>query len=272
MPNLTGITTTHTILDKIIAHKIDEVARARQKTPLASLQSELQAAPPVCNFVRALQKPTVTLIAEVKKASPSKGVFLPDFEPVAIAREYHEHGASALSVLTDERFFQGSLAYLQAIRQVIPLPILRKEFIIDPYQVVEARVAGADAVLLIAACLDSARLHALYQAVIELGMTALIEVHDATEMERVLALNPQVIGVNNRNLHDFRVDLQTTVHLAAMCPPEVVLVGESGIHHAADVEALAQARVHAVLVGESLVLAEDRPAKIRELSSVSRAK
>lgn len=265
-----GVTTTNTILDRIMAHKVGEISEARKQVSEAELLSQASQQPPPLDMTAALCKDTVALIAECKKASPSKGVFLEDFSAPDIAREYVQHGASAISVLTDEVFFQGHLDFLRAVKAAVNVPLLRKEFVLDTYQVVEARAAGADAVLLIAACLDDGLLKALYQAVTEQGMTALVEVHDAHEMKRVLKLNTTLVGINNRNLHDFSVDLNTTVKLASMCPPNVTLVGESGINTAADVQRLAEAGVHAVLVGESLILAEDRPAKIRELSGVQR--
>lgn len=265
-----GLTKTDTILDKIMAHKQTEIAQAKRQVSVSNLQTLLDKATPPRNMLDALRKDTVTLIAEVKKASPSKGVFLEHFVPSEIADEYVQYGASAISVLTDEEFFQGNVKYLREVKNTVNLPTLRKEFILDTYQVMESRAAGADAVLLIAACLDDALLRNLYQSVNELCMTALIEVHNAEEMARVLKLNPQLIGINNRNLHDFSVDLNTTVDLAKLCPPEITLVGESGIYTAEDVAKLAQAGVHAVLVGESLILAKNRPAKIQELSGVKR--
>lgn len=266
-----GLTTTGTVLDRIMAHKLEEVAAAKKQVPEADLRTQLPSAPPTRDFVDALRsQATIALIAEVKKASPSKGVFLEDFDPAAIATEYAQYGASCVSVLTDENFFQGSLDYLRRVRSVIDLPILRKEFILDSYQLLEARAAGADAILLIVACLEDALLSDLHAQTIELGMTALVEAHDETEMERALALSPSLVGINNRDLRDFTVDLDTTVRLAAMSPPDLILVGESGIYTAKDVQRLAESGVHAVLVGESLILAPDRPAKLRELSGVSR--
>lgn len=267
---MSGLTPTGTILDRILAHKADEVAAAKARIPASELRAQVADAPPIRDFIQALHKPTVSLIAEVKKASPSKGVFVEDFEPLNIAHTYVDNGAAALSILTDEHFFQGHLDYLRQIRQAVPIPILRKEFILDSYQILEARVAGADAILLIAACLDDRLIQDLHHDATELGMAVLVEVHDEAEMERALRLNPRLVGINNRNLHTFSVDLQTTLRLAALCPPEITLVGESGIHNALDVELLAKAGVHAVLVGESLMLAPDRPAKIRELSGVLR--
>lgn len=265
-----GLNKTDTILDKIMAHKQTEIRQAKRQVSRSNLEYLMAKASPPLDFIRCLRKDNVTLIAEVKKASPSKGVFLEDFDPREIAIEYEKFGASAISVLTDEDFFQGNIAYLREVKNTVNVPVLRKEFILDPYQVVEARAARADAVLLIAACLDDRLLRELYRVTEELNMTALIEVHNADEMERVLKLDPKLIGINNRNLHDFTVDLNTTVELARLCPSEVTLVGESGIHTAHDIEILAEAGVHAVLVGESLIMANDRPAKIKELSGVPR--
>lgn len=266
-----GLTPTDTILDKIMAHKLKEITQAKRQVSLANLEFLLKRIDPPRDMAQSLRQDKVSLIAEVKKASPSKGVFLEDFVPRAIATEYEKFGASAISILTDENFFQGHVSYLREVKSVVNLPVLRKDFILDTYQVVEARAAGADVVLLIAACLDDRLLRELYRAVEELGMTALIEVHNAQEMERGLKLNPKLVGINNRNLHDFSVDLNTTVELAKLCPPEITLIGESGINTAKDIEKLAKAGVHAVLVGESLIIADDRPAKIQELSGVQRS-
>lgn len=265
-----GFTPTGTILDRIMTHKLNEVAVAKQARPLNELLAAVEHAPPPRDFLAAMQRETVALIAEVKKASPSKGVFLVDFDPIAIAEEYATHGAAAISVLTDSEFFQGSLANLENIRQAVDVPLLRKEFVLDTYQVIEGRVAGADAILLIVACLDDAQLRDLYQYITELGMHALIEVHTTQEMERALQLAPSIIGINNRDLHTFKVDLNTTVELAAMCPPDITLIGESGIYIPDDVSRLAASGVRAILVGESLIKADDRPAQIQALSGVSR--
>lgn len=266
-----GLTTTGTVLDRIMAHKQTEIAAAKAQISLADLQAALADVPNVRDFNAALRAgDTIALIAEVKKASPSKGVFLEDFEPVKIAQQYNDHGAAAISVLTDKHFFQGHLDYLKQIHASVDLPLLRKEFVLDTYQIYEARLAGASAVLLIAACLDDALLSDLYACVVDCGMQALVEVHTAGELERVLRLSPQIIGINNRNLHTFTVDLETTVQLAAQCPSDVTLVGESGIYTTQDVEKLGRAGVHAILVGESLILADNRPVKIKMLSGVSR--
>ncbi|PJF43565.1 MAG: indole-3-glycerol phosphate synthase TrpC [Phototrophicales bacterium] len=254
-----------------MAHKVVEVTAAKQQRPIEELHVMLSSAPPARDFLSALQQQEhVALIAEVKKASPSKGVFTLDFDPVAIAKEYAACGASAISVLTDEEFFQGSLSNLESIRQAVDVPLLRKEFVFDAYQIIEGRIAGADAILLIVACLDDALLQDLYQYIHELGMHALIEVHTPHELERAMKLNPSIIGINNRDLHTFQVDLNTTINIATLCPPNVVLVAESGIYTTDDVQRLAKAGAKAILVGESLIRAENRPAQIAALSGVKR--
>ncbi|MCR4411364.1 MAG: indole-3-glycerol phosphate synthase TrpC [Thermoguttaceae bacterium] len=261
-----------TILDRIVATKREEVARAKATVSEAALRAALADAPPVRDFFGALAAPgPIKLIAEVKKASPSKGVLRTDFDPVAIARTYAGHGAACLSVLTDQPYFQGSLDYLRRIRAAVDLPLLRKDFIIDPYQVVEARVAGADAVLLIAECLDDAALGALHAAVTELGMTALVEIHEAQNLDRVLAVGARLVGINNRNLRTFEVDLEHTVRLCRRVPPGCVVVGESGIATRADALRLEAAGVRAMLVGESLVRQPDIGAAVDRLLGADEA-
>jgi indole-3-glycerol phosphate synthase len=201
----------------------------------------------------------------VKKASPSKGVIRPDFDPVAIARTYAAHGAAALSVLTDAKYFQGQLSFLEAIRQAVPLPLLRKDFTIDAYQVYESRVAQADAILLIVAALEDAQLGELLALAHELSLTALPEVHTVEELERILPLRPRLIGINNRDLRTFHTDLETTLRLLPLIPPEVVVVSESGINVAADLARLQEKGIHAVLIGESLMRAPDPGLQLREL-------
>lgn len=224
------------------------------------------------DFLNALRRPRaagVALIAEVKKASPSAGVIRPDFDPVRIAQEYEAAGAACLSVLTDVKFFQGSLDYLRQIRTAVQLPLLRKDFIIDERQVLEAAEAGADAILLIVAILDDARLHELHALATDAGLAVLVEVHDALELERALAVGPRLLGVNNRDLKSFKVDLGTTERLAArvrgLGAEAPLLVAESGIHSRGDVERVARSGAGAVLVGESLMREVDIPAKIRQL-------
>jgi indole-3-glycerol phosphate synthase len=255
-----------TILDKIVADKQREIAAAKIRAPEERLRDALSAAPPVRDFFAALDAAKgIRLIAEVKKASPSKGVIRADFNPVQIARTYHRHGAACISVLTDEPYFQGSLDYLRRIRAVVELPLLRKDFIIDPYQVVESRAAGADAVLLIAECLDDRRLQSLCEMIESLGMTALVEFYEPANLPRVLAAGARLIGVNNRDLRTFQVDLQHTVRLRREIPPSKRVVGESGIRCRADVDLLQQAGVDAMLVGETLMARDDIGAAVDEL-------
>jgi indole-3-glycerol phosphate synthase len=242
------------ILDDIVATKRTEIERARAAVPVADLRAQLPAAPPVRDFFAPLAAGLpIKLIAEVKKASPSKGVIRADFDPVAIARIYEAHGASCLSVLTDEHYFQGSLDYLRQVRQAVGIPVLRKDFILDSYQLLEARVAGADAVLLIAECLDDCNLRKLHNEAIELGMTPLVEFYEPQNLERVLAAGAALIGVNNRDLKTFAVDLDHTIRLRERVPLDCVLVAESGIHTRADVLRLQAAGIDAMLVGESLM-------------------
>ena len=243
-----------TILDKIVATKRDEVARAKAKTPETMLREQLDDAPPVRDFLAALSAgPPIRLIAEVKKASPSKGVIRADFNPVEIARTYQQHGAACISVLTDGPYFQGDLEYLRQIQAAVDLPLLRKDFIIDPYQVVEARVAGADAVLLIAECLDDDLLECLHSDICDLGMTPLVELYEPANLARVLCMGARLIGINNRNLHTFEVDLEHTLRLRRQIPADRIVVGESGIRSREDVERLEAAGVQAMLVGETLM-------------------
>ena len=215
-------------------------------------------APPVRGFLSALSAtPPIRLIAEVKKASPSKGVILADFDPIAIAKTYQRHGASCLSVLTDQNYFQGNIEYLRQIRSVTNLPVLRKDFILDIYQLIEARAAGADAVLLIAECLDDQSLRQLHDATIELGMIPLVELHDPDNLSRVLDVGAQLVGVNNRDLRTFETDIDHTIRLRRQIPLDVAVVGESGIRTRSDVERLESAKVQAMLVGESLMASTD---------------
>ena len=249
------------ILDQIVAEKRREVARLQPHRP-----PTVTARPDGRDFIGALRRgPGVALIAEVKKASPSAGIICADFDPVRIATDYEAAGAVVLSVLTDEKFFQGQLAYLRQIRAAVRLPLLRKDFIIDERQIDEAVGAGADAVLLIAAILDDAQLRAYQQLAGELRLAALVEVHDEGELARALAAGAEIIGINNRNLKTFRVDLATTEKLAALIPPGKIIVAESGIHTRADVARVTAAGVHAILVGESLMRSASIARKVQEL-------
>jgi indole-3-glycerol phosphate synthase len=271
----------NTILDTIVEEKKREVAQLPQRSlSVADLKAALAARGERRDFAGALRKPksgAVALIAEVKKASPSAGVIRPDFDPVRIARQYEAAGASCLSVLTDQKFFQGSLGYLRLIRQAVGLPLLRKDFIIDERQILEAIEWGADAVLLIVAILSDAQLTRFHALATGAGLAALVEVHEEAELDRALNAGAVLLGVNNRNLKTFKVDLATTERLAARlrsssrntqhatgtAPP--LLVAESGIHTRADVERLAKCGAQAILVGESLMMHADIGAKAREL-------
>lgn len=254
------------VLQKIVAHKLNEVAARKSARPEVSLE----AAPPVRDFAAALRGETVRLIAEVKQASPSKGVIRADFDPVGIARTYATAGASAISVLTDEEFFRGHDRYLSEIRQAVNVPLLRKEFIIDPWQIAESRALGADAILLIVAILEPEQIRDFQAEAHALGMAALVETHTEEELQVALELDCPLIGVNNRNLHTFEVSLETTERLAALAGfrADRTLVSESGIYTRADVERVAACGSRAILVGEALMREGDPAAKVAELSSV----
>jgi indole-3-glycerol phosphate synthase len=225
---------------------------------LTALRKALADAPPIRDFFVALAASgPIKLIAEVKKASPSKGIIRADFDPVAIAKTYESHGATCLSVLTDEQYFQGSLEYLRRVRQAVSIPVLRKDFILDTYQLVEARAAGADAVLLIAECLDDCNLRKLHNEALELGLTPLVEFYEPENLDRVLTAGASLIGVNNRDLRTFQVDLDRTIRMREKVPLDCVFVGESGIESRADALRLQSAGVDAMLVGESLMREPD---------------
>lgn len=251
------------ILDQIVATKREEVAHLLPK--LGGIRQAAAARKDYRDFAGALRRQDgIALIAEIKKASPSAGVIAPNFDALRIARDYEAAGASALSVLTDEKYFQGRIEYLQLIRDAVQLPVLRKDFIIDELQIYEAAGRGADAILLIVAILDDAQLRN-YRALAEhLRMVALVEVHDERELERALNAGALIIGINNRDLKSFSVSLATTEKLAGMCGDRIV-VAESGIHERADVERVAAAGAHAILVGESLMRSKDIGAKVKEL-------
>lgn len=258
-----------TVLDKIVARTKQTVAAAKLQRPLAEVQLAAAQAPPPLDFFGALQAGDhVQLIAEVKKASPSAGVIRDDFDPVEIATCYAEAGAACISVLTDKPFFQGDLEYLKAIRAAVDRPLLRKDFIVDPYQVYEARSAGADAILLIAECLSPDQLIELYELAGQLGMTSLIELYEPSNLPAVLATGGKLVGVNNRDLRTFETDLQHTVRMRAEIPADRMLVGESGIRTRDDVAMLAAAGTKAILVGESLMRQKDIKAAVRELALV----
>ncbi|MBK9031703.1 MAG: indole-3-glycerol phosphate synthase TrpC [Myxococcales bacterium] len=248
------------ILAEILAVKATEVAAARAARSLEDLTRAARASPPARSLAAALARPAggaVRALAEIKRASPSAGPIRAGADPVAIARGYVAAGAAALSVLTDRQFFDGDLAFLAPVHAAVAVPLLRKDFVIDPYQIDEARAAGADAVLLIVAALDDGALRELAACAREHGLDALVEVHDAAEAERALALAPRLLGVNHRDLTTMTIDMSLTARLAPQVPPGTVLVGESGIRIRADVVALGAAGVDAVLVGEALMRAPD---------------
>ncbi|BAT52844.1 indole-3-glycerol phosphate synthase TrpC [Nostoc sp. NIES-3756] len=267
------ITPPRHILDEIVLHKRQEVAQLQQEVSLTALQQQLETAPPVRNFLKALQENShkPSLIAEVKKASPSRGIIRADFDPVAIAQSYQKGGAACLSVLTDEKFFQGGFNNLRLVRQQVSLPLLCKEFIIDPYQIYLARTVGADAVLLIAAILSDEELQNFLQLIHDLGMNALIEVHTLAELDRVLKLQDlRLLGINNRNLEDFTVDLKITQQLLSQRQQQIqnldiTIVSESGIYTPADLSFVAEVGARSVLVGESLVKQTDVEQATRSL-------
>ena len=257
------------ILDKIVAHKVGEIADAKAARPLNEVRAAAEQASSPKDFLAALttgpQADQVSLIAEVKKASPSKGIIREDFCPTTIASSYALSGASCISVLTDEHFFQGSLDYLRDIRAAVDIPLLRKDFILDEYQVFEARAAGADAVLLIAECLTPGQLKDLQAVIGELKMTALVELYDSANIEAVLACNPTLVGVNNRDLNTFEIDLHHSIRVKQNLPDEIAMVSESGIFTNDDVQLMAQNKVDAILVGESLMRSEDIDQAVRTL-------
>ncbi len=254
------------ILDDIIASKRVELAETKRRAPLSDIKAKAADAGPARGFGKALAAgPGIKLIAEVKKASPSKGVIREDFDPVQIARIYKESGASCLSVLTEQRFFQGKLEYLDAIRKAQDLPLLRKDFIIDEYQIHEARAAGADAILLIAACLDRNQLQDYIGIAQRLGLDVLVESHTYKELDKSLLAGAMLLGINNRDLTTFMVSLQTTLNLLKDIPRDRTVVSESGIKTRDDVTKLQQAGVDAILVGESLMREKDIGKKVKEL-------
>ena len=256
------------ILDTIIAHKRAELKNKHRK---GLIPPGHEVSSPRGFREALVSDPGVSIIAEVKKASPSKGLLCPDFNPVAIAKDYQAGGAKAISVLTDEKFFQGKLEFLSGIRKEIDLPLLRKDFIIDPFQVEEARHWGADAVLLIVAVLDDNMLSDFLAYTREKGLDALVEVHDENEMERALKAGAELIGVNNRNLRDFSVSLETTFRIRKALPLEIPLVSESGISTPDDMKRLLDAGITAALIGEALVKAEDRVKYLSALVEAGRA-
>jgi len=266
---------TPDILRKILARKTEEVAERIGRVPLAEMKKRAQAAPATRGFLPAIRRRLAAgqpaIIAEIKKASPSKGLLRADFRPAEIAKSYERHGATCLSVLTDEDFFQGADAYLQQARATCALPVLRKDFTMEAYQVYEARAIGADAILLIVAALEDARMRELAVLATELGMDVLVEIHDERELERALALETPLIGINNRDLRTFRTTLQTTLGLLGKIPRDRVVVTESGIHAPADVALLRAQGVNVFLVGEAFMKAINPGEKLQELFGDSKS-
>lgn len=255
------------ILDEIITYKKPELEARKVEIPIKILSTAIWNLPLPLNFKEALLPAPdgrVRVIAEVKKASPSKGVIRENFNHLEIAETYQKNGASALSVLTDRNFFQGSIDYLSEIRQHVTIPLLRKDFVFDEYQIFEARGYGADAVLLIAAVLDDKELHDFVELVFNLGMTPLVEVHDEAELERTLKTNTELIGINNRDLQTFKTDLNTTIRLIGSIPDDKIVISESGINTKDDIKTLKDAGVDAFLIGESLMREADIGKKLRE--------
>ena len=256
------------ILDTIIAHKQKELAAEQSQVPLTELKRKVRDLSPTRDFRGAITGvETVKLIAEVKKKSPSKGIIREDFHPISIAKTYVENGATAISVLTDKHFFAGELDYLRAIRDAVDVPLLRKDFTIDPYHIYQARVAGADAILLIVAALTAEELRTFMEVADSLSLASLVEVHTPEELAIALDVNVQIIGINNRDLRTFHTDIATTFRLRDTIPVDKVVVSESGIYTREDVTKLQEAGIHAMLVGESLMRSPDIGQQVRDLIS-----
>ena len=258
------------ILDEIVANKRAEISNRQRRISLAEFRTRAESVPATRSFADALIGENVALIAEIKRASPSRGELNAQVDPLRLAQTYAESGASAISVLTDKKYFNGNLNDLKSVRVAVQIPILRKDFIVDEYQVYESRALQADTILLIVRMLADTQLRDYFALAGSLGMDALVEIHDERDLERALTANPRVIGINNRNLADFTVDLATTERLAPRIPGDKIVVAESGVFTRADVERAARAGAQAVLVGEALMRAEDVSAKVRELASVKR--
>ncbi|SJM91745.1 indole-3-glycerol phosphate synthase TrpC [Crenothrix polyspora] len=263
------MTDTPDILQRILAKKVEEVANRKQRMSISDLEDIAQGVERPRGFYKALQakvnakKPGV--IAEIKKASPSKGIIRENFQPITIGLDYAMNGATCLSILTDKEFFQGAEANLQMVRERCPLPIIRKDFMIDPYQIYESRALGADCILLIVAALGDAQMHELSDTATKLDMDVLVEVHNADELQRALTLDTKLIGINNRNLRSFETTLQTTLDLKSAIPAERIIITESGIHSQDDVQLMLDNDIYAFLVGESFMRAESPGQKMREL-------
>lgn len=253
------------ILNRIVSEKRKELEESKQRLSVTALWEKIVGRGPARDFLRSIRQERLQLIAEVKKASPSKGLLCPDFDPLKLAKSYAENGAAAISVLTEVNHFQGSLEYLNLIRDEVNLPLLRKDFIIDEYQVYESAAFGADAMLLIAAILSQKEIAALLKLSEGLGMDCLVEIHDEGELETALSGGARIIGINNRNLNTFEIDINTTRSLMSSIPVDTVVVSESGIRSREDMIAMMECGVNAVLIGEALVTADSIPEKIKEL-------
>jgi indole-3-glycerol phosphate synthase len=255
------------ILDQIVSHNLEELEYKKRRLAMAELRKMASEQSTALDLASALQGDGIQLIAEVKKASPSRGIIRPDFDPVEIAKIYAGNGAAAVSVLTEARYFQGSLDHLKNIRKALPdeIPLLRKDFIVDPYQIYESRAYGADSLLLIVAILETEKLQELLGISHELNMSCLVEVHNEAEVEIALKSRAKIIGINNRDLNTFSVDMATTERLRPLIPPDRIVVSESGIKERTDIEKLRQLGIDAVLIGESLMSASDIAARMREL-------
>lgn len=257
------------ILDDIAAKRKEQLSREMNAVPFETVKRAVEQAPPPLDFKKALQKNRLSVIAEVKKASPSKGLICPDFHPAQIARIYETAGADAISVLTEEAYFQGSSAVLREVRAAVGIPILRKDFILSPYQIYEARAIGADAILLIAALLSTEELKEFKETADAFGLACLMEAHNEEELEKVLSAGAELVGINNRDLRTFRVNLDATARLARLVPPQCILVSESGVKSRSDFLAAENAGAKAVLIGETLMRSKDPTATLRELRGKS---
>jgi len=254
------------ILDEIVAAKKDELRKRKKKTPLSHLSSRMADLPPTRDFEGALTGKAIALVAEIKRASPSAGIIRKEFNPLKIARIYEENKAAAISVLTEEKYFLGKMNLLPPIKKITKIPILQKDFILEEYQIYEARVYGADSILLIAAILPEKKIRNFLSLTHQLGMSAILEIHNQEELKKVLSTESRIIGINNRDLKTFRVDLKTTLRLREKIPSERVVISESGIKSYGDIQLLKKHRINAILVGESLLQSKDIGKKIRELS------
>jgi indole-3-glycerol phosphate synthase len=258
------------ILEEILNNTRQEVATTKKNVPLKQLR-EMPGFQRHCfSFMKALHCKNISIIAEIKKASPSKGIIRKNFDPYLLAREYAENGASAISILTDKKYFQGNIRFILDVRESISLPILRKDFIVDSYQLTEAKAFGADAILLISAALEPNQLRDLHDEATQLGLYSLVEVHNEQELESLDLKQVKIVGINNRNLSDFTVDVTTTIRLASQIPEDIIIVSESGISNRADIDQLAAHGIHAVLVGESLMRAENPGKALKSLLTPAR--